>query len=514
MAAAATAGGSERARPAPFARGHGPRVDRMEASRGCPSRDRPPAGASRAAWHSPPPSSERDVGLREDSAHHPRYGREGVDRIGEDRDWRTELYREHRFVDRLGCRGPPDERTDDDLVLPIDDDRDMPFRFAHVALRARGKVGGLLERVDATFLRLIQEQANPGCLRIGVDGAGRRAEIGADLVAERDLDSDLALVVTEMGRDFVPDAIADGVDVLGGAKRVADREEIPAVVRDPDRIEAKTGEGGLGGASHVELDHSGLDRRSVRELDDMLAAHSRARPDALGARVLPHVDARRSERLREERRAPRVIRRVDLPGAHDGGAYAEPRVDLRQLGTGRSGAKDRDAFRELAEARPFLVRPEARLGETVELRHLSERADCDDDVLRLELARLAVGPHNHLAGAGERRRATHRNDPGGLVVANVARVVGIVPTFAHDHVVAPRRRLLPGILATVGADLGSVEQRLRWHAAPERAGSAEEIALDECDGRAAGAGVAGRGLARYTRADDDEVEPLGHARSA
>src|SRR5205807_3862731 len=122
-----------------------------------------------------------------------------------------------------------------------------------------------------------------------------------------------------------------------------------------------------------------LDRRSVRELHNVLTALPRARPDALRPRVLADVDARRAERLREQRGAARVVARVDLPRADQGRAHAEARVDLRELGSRRSGTEDRDALGQIAEAGTFFVRPEARLGETLELRDFPARADRDED---------------------------------------------------------------------------------------------------------------------------------------
>ena len=75
------------------------------------------------------------------------------------------------------------------------------------------------------------------------------------------------------------------------AKGVVDFQDVTAVVREPDRIETEGGEGGRGRASNVELDDRGLDRGPVGELDDVVAAFSGFRPDALRARVLADVDA-------------------------------------------------------------------------------------------------------------------------------------------------------------------------------------------------------------------------------
>ena len=209
-----------------------------------------------------------------------------------------------------------------------------------------------------------------------------------------------------------------------------------------------------------------------------------------------------------------MIGRVHLPRADEGGPDVEPRVDLRELCAGRTSSENRDARRQLAETRSFLVRPEACFSETLELRHLCDGADGDHDVPGLELARRTLRPHDHLSGANEPGTAADRHDADGLVGLDMTRVVGVVAALAHDHVVAARGCLLPRVVAAAGANLCRVQQRLRWHAAPERARAAEEIALDERDRRAARSRVAGRSLARSARADHDEVEALGHARSA
>src|SRR5439155_21064920 len=180
----------------------------------------------------------------------------------------------------------------------------------------------------------------------------------------------------------------------------------------------------------------------------------------------------------------------------------------------RPRAEDGDALRELAEARAFFVRPEAGLVQPVELRDLRDRTDRDDEVARLDIARIAVGANDDPPRPRDLRVAADRHGPRGLVPLDVSGVIGIVAALADDHVVAPRRCSLPGIVTAAGADLRRVQQRLRWHAAPEGARAAEEIALDERDRCATGARVTRRGFARGAGADNREVEPIGHARTA
>src|SRR5438132_141497 len=135
-------------------------------------------------------------------------------------------------------------------------------------------------------------------------------------------------------------------------------------------------------------------------------------------------------------------------------------------------------------------------------------------VARLDIARIAVGANDDPPRPRDLRVAADRHGPRGLVPLDVSGVIGIVAALADDHVVAPRRCSLPGIVTAAGADLRRVQQRLRWHAAPEGARAAEEIALDERDRCATGARVTRRGFARGAGADNREVEPFGHARSA
>ena len=211
--------------------------------------------------------------------------------FGERRDRCAQLDREDGLVNRFRRRGARDESADDDLVLPVDDDRDVPLGLAHVALRAGPEVRGLLVGVDAALLRLIDQETDAGALRVGVDRSRDRAEVGAEVVAERDLDRSLALVVPEVRRELVTDAVADPVDVVRDPQAVVHLEKVPAVVAHAGVLEAQSSQPGRRSAPHVQLDDLRLDRRSARELDDMLAAFPRARAHALGSCVLAHVDA-------------------------------------------------------------------------------------------------------------------------------------------------------------------------------------------------------------------------------
>ena len=97
-------------------------------------------------------------------------GREGVHGLRKRVDRRSQLDREHGLVDRLAGTNSSDEGSDHDLVLSIDDDRDVAeVGLDDVALRRSRQVDGLLERVDAPLLRLVEAQADGRRLGIGVN---------------------------------------------------------------------------------------------------------------------------------------------------------------------------------------------------------------------------------------------------------------------------------------------------------------------------------------------------------
>ena len=109
------------------------------------------------------------------------------------------------------------------------------------------------------------------------------------------------------------------------------------------------------------------------------------------------------------------------------------------------------------------------------------------------------------------RRPADHACAGALERPHMSAVVGVVAVLANDHVVAAVRGLRPRVVAAVRAHLGGMQQRFRRHAGPERAGAAEQVAVDDRDRRAAGARVMRGRLARSAGPDDHEIErALGH----
>ncbi len=164
-----------------------------------------------------------------------------------------------------------------------------------------------------------------------------------------------------------------------------------------------------------------------------------------------------------------------------------------------------------SNGRPFAIGPASRADrvEPVHGRDARRRSDRDQDEAALELSRSAARQRDaDPARAFDVRRAPDCDRAVLDVVLLMGRVVGVVDAFAVDHPVAKGRCLLPRKVATRVVDRGRVQQRLRGHAGPVRARTAEQVALDDRDRLTAPPCLAQRGLARRTRADDHEVEPL------
>jgi hypothetical protein len=195
---------------------------------------------------------------------------------------------------------------------------------------------------------------------------------------------------------------------------------------------------------------------------------------------------------------------------HDWDAVAGE--DLRHLDPGRPGTEHNQAPGQLAGGRRFAVRPRPDLIETLDvLGDRRIRADRDEDRGRPEMALVTLAAHNDVARSVKTSLATDDFHACGHEVVDVPRVVRpVARALAHDHPVAEVRRLPPWVVAAPGMDGGGVEQRLRRHAGPERAGAAEQLAVDDRHARAAVARDVRRGLAGLAGADDDEIEGVGH----
>ena len=129
------------------------------------------------------------------------------------------------------------------------------------------------------------------------------------------------------------------------------------------------------------------------------------------------------------------------------------------------------------------------------------RPDGDDDGRGAEFVPFAVVPDLDRAAARDPALAAVDDGPGLLERRDVALVVGFGGIGgAVDHVVAPRRRPRPRVLARILVVLvGAVEQGLRRDAADVRATAAEPALVHDRDRRAELASLVGGGLAGRAR---------------
>ena len=247
-----------------------------------------------------------------------------------------------------------------------------------------------------------------------------------------------------------------------------------------------------------------LDRiGAVVQLDDVGAVGSLAGAHAGRARPEPQRDAVGLQGVAEQCRRARMVLVVDpVPRVDQRDRHAIACVDLGQLDARRPRAEDRQRAGQLAGRGALDVRPRVRLAEAGEVaRHPADRSDRQHDRTGLE----------HAVADADASRAVERGRPaddgraGPLEALHVARVVGRIGPLAVDHVVAEVRRLRPRVVAATVVDRGSVEERLRGHARPERARAAEEAAVDDRHRCVSRARVVGSRLAGRAGADDDEV---------
>ena len=242
-----------------------------------------------------------------------------------------------------------------------------------------------------------------------------------------------------------------------------------------------------------------------------------ARTGADGHRpgVEAHVHAVAMERLGQEVGAARMLPVVDaVARVDDGDRHAVAGVHLPQLHAARPAAQHHHPVRQLAQRGALAVGPVPGLLQPRQGRDAGVRAHGQHHAAGLQRPRRAgrIADFNpEWIGPGEASLAPDRLRAGLGQCLHVARVVRIVPIDAIDHVVAKGRCLRPRVLAATVMDRGGMQQRLGWHALPERTAAAEQVALDDRHRGATLAALVGRGLARGPGADDDQVVSV-HAR--
>ncbi|MEO6350605.1 MAG: hypothetical protein ABIP53_08135 [Candidatus Limnocylindrales bacterium] len=363
-----------------------------------------------------------------------------------------------------------------------------------------------------TLASLVELESDASGLGLGVRGAGNGAVVGHHVLAERDPSRHLALVDREVGVHLWPSWVTRDVHPVGDAEASV-RAELPVLDLDSNRLEAEAGE--RVGPPHREQDLVALGRRSIGELDDVGAVSASPGLDAGRTHVGPDIDAVPSECGLECVRAARMIPGVDpIVRRHEDRRHAIAGVDLGQLDPGRPGAEDDKAARQLTGRRRFAVRPRRDAIEPRDVvRDRRVAPDRDQDGLCLEPSVAGRCADDHPAGAREPPLTANDRRPSRFKVGDVAAVVGpVVRSLADDHPVAKVRGSRPGVVAPDGMDRCRVEECLRRHAGPVRAGATEQLAVDDRHARAVLPGEVGGRLTSLTRADDDQIESLAHRR--
>ena len=206
-----------------------------------------------------------------------------------------------------------------------------------------------------------------------------------------------------------------------------------------------------------------------------------------------------------------VARDEALARLDDRDRHAKPGEHLGQLRAGRSATQDEQAGRQLTGPGGVLVGPGPDRVDPVDRRDLRVGTHRDDHVGRAQLVALPVVADNHPARSGQGCLTPDDRRAGTFQAAHVAGVVRVVPILAIDHVVAPGRGPGPVVVRAGRMALGGVQERLRGNTAPERARSAEQVAVDHRHARSASARFIGRCLAAGAGADDHEVKMVHEA---
>ncbi len=199
-------------------------------------------------------------------------------------------------------------------------------------------------------------------------------------------------------------------------------------------------------------------------------------------------------------------------GLDDRDRHAVAGVHLGQLDAGRAATEDEEALRQLAGRRALSVRPVRDLVQSGQVGDARLRAHGHDDVGPFQLVDDVVVGHHHASRAVQAGRSADDDRADVLEPLDVEGIVGVRDADAVDVVVAPRRGLRPRVVAAAGVDRRRVEQRLRGDARPERAGAADEVAVDDGHAGAALARHVGGRLTGGAGPDDDEVKPI-HVRA-
>ncbi len=349
--------------------------------------------------------------------------------------------------------------------------------------------------------------------RIGVGDAGDRAVVGAHVLALDVGDDDARLVAADVGEGRDAGDVADRPDAVRGAAVFVHRHGAVLADLDPGPLEAEPV--GARPPAGGEQDALGAHLLPAREREHVAVLVAIG---GLGRRVETDVDAVVLERPADALRSLlRFLDQQPLGRLDERHARAEPRPGLGELAADGAATEDDQALGDVRRGRALAVGPHlVELVEPVDRGHGRLRARRHDDAPGLEVP--VADPHRpRTRDLGD---TPDDLDAGLLQALGVARVVEVV-----DHAVAPgehRRGVDPVGHGLLGAGdllrglehVGRAQERLRGHAAPERALAGDELALADRH-RVALAGQRERGrLAAGAGPDHHRVEPVRHERGS
>src|ERR1044071_2004349 len=305
---------------------------------------------------------------------------------------RFEVEGDDGLVNDLGRVRADDVDAQQLVVLRLADDLDEALLLAEDARLARGREGELRRlHVVAQLLRLRLGQTDGRDLRVAVGARGHVAQVDrVRLLAGDLLDGEDALLRREVREPRRRDHVADGEDP--GLARAAelvhlDRPALDLDLRpfEPEPFQVRHAPDGDQKHLRFETDVAAL-RVLARDADARVRSL-----DLFELRARQALQAALAERLLKRLGNLLVFERHDARQQLDERRLrAEARVDGGELGADRAGAHDDERLRHLFEFED-VVGVDYTLAVGLEARDgADDRARRDDDVLRVDVLRLAV----------------------------------------------------------------------------------------------------------------------------
>jgi hypothetical protein len=369
---------------------------------------------------------------------------------------------------------------------------------------------------DARGLQLLLGLADGGNLRRGVDHARNGVVVHVPGLARDNFRNRNALILGLVRQHRAAHDVADGVDALHiGRKMVVDLDPTAIVDRDACFLQAETfGVGDAADADQHDVRFQRLCRAASRRFDADLQRFT-GRIDTRDLRAELECHALLFQHALELPRDLAVHTRQNaIEEFHHGDLRAEPAPDRTELETDDAGAHHQQLARHLVQGQRAGGRHHALLVDLDALEFCDVGAGGDDDVLRLQRFRLAVGGlHFDLAGTEHFARPLIGIDL--VLLEQEGHTLGV----AVDRLVLEiqQRRQVEIGLADLDAHfrkrvrdllepLRSEQQRFRRNAADVEASAAEgRPLLHHRNLHAELSCTNGADVAAGTGADDDEI---------